>query len=64
MGLSFHDESSMVEASIGSVRFGRPPDNWDPNPMPENRIVDEEWRHDDFEIQLSDSGLDIQMVNR
>jgi len=60
MGLSFHDESSMVKAtsSIGSLRFA--PE--DPNPVPENGIVDER-RHDDIEIQLSDDS-DIQMVDR
>ena len=46
MGLSFHDESSMVEASIRSLRFA--PD--DPNPMPENGIIDEEKTYDDSEI--------------
>ena len=60
MGLSFHDESSMVEASIGSLRFA--PDI--PNQISENRgIIDEERRHDDSEIQLSD-GSEIQMVDR
>ena len=59
MGLSFHDESSMVEASIGSLRFA--PDI--PEPMTENGIVDEERRHEDFDIQLSDHS-DIQMVDR
>ena len=55
MGLSFHDESSMVEASIiGSLRFA--PDI--PEPITENGIVDE-----DFDIQLSDDS-DIQMVDR
>ena len=37
MGLSFHDESSMVEASIGSLRFA--PD--DPNPVSENEIIND-----------------------
>ena len=60
MGLSFHDESSMMEASIGSLRFA--PD--DPkSPVSENRIINEERRHDDFEVQFSD-GLGIQMVDR
>ena len=59
MGLSFHDESSMVEASIGSLRFA--PDI--ANPISENGIIDEERRHDDSEIQLS-SDSDIQMVDR
>ena len=59
MGLSFHDESSIVEASIESLRFA--PDI--ANPISENGIIDEERRHDDSEIQLSgDSG--IQMVDR
>ena len=44
--LSFHDENSMVEASIGSLRFT--PD--DPNPISEHEIVDEERIHGDFEI--------------
>ena len=38
MGLSFYDESSLVETVIESMRFG--PD--DPNPIPESGIVDEE----------------------
>jgi len=38
MGLSFHDESSLVEASIGSLCFS--PDI--PNPIPEDGIFDEE----------------------
>ena len=38
MGLSFHDESSMVEASIGSLRFA--PDI--ANHISENGIIDEE----------------------
>ena len=59
MGLSFHDESSMVEASIGSLCFA--PDF--ANPISENGIIDEERRHDDSEIQLS-SDSDIQMVDR
>ena len=59
MGLSFHDESSMVETSIGSLRFA--PDI--ANPTLENGIIDEERRHDNSEIQLSDDS-DIQMVDR
>ena len=59
MGLSFHDESSMVEASIGSLRFA--PDIM--NPLSENGIIDEEKRHDDSEIQLSDYS-NTQMVER
>ena len=59
MGLSFHDESSMMEASIGSLRFA--PD--DPNATSENGIINEERRHDDPEIQLGDDS-DIQMVDR
>ena len=63
MGLSFHDESSMVElASIGSLRLA--PD--DPNPIPETasiNVLDEERRYDDIDIQLSDDS-DIQMVDR
>jgi len=60
MGLSFHNESSMVEASIGSLRFA--PDN--PNPIPETgsiNILDEERRDDETELS-NDS--DIQMVER
>ena len=61
MGLSFHgDESSMVEASIGSLRFV--PDI--ANPTSENGIIDEERRHDDSEIQLSGGDSDIQMVHK
>ena len=59
MKLSFHDESSMVEASIGSLRFA--PDI--PNPIPEDGIIDEERRYDDIDIQLSDDS-DVQMVDR
>ena len=62
MGLSFHDESSMVEASIGSLCFA-PDDDLNPLAIPEKGIVDEERRHDDFEIQLGDNP-DIQMVDR
>ena len=43
MGLSFHDESSMVEASIGSLRFA--PDIADPTS--ENGTIDREGRYDD-----------------
>ena len=57
MGLSFHDESSMVEASIGSLRFT--PDI--ENPTSGNGIIDEERIHDDSEIQLSGNS-DIEMV--
>ena len=63
MGLSFHDESSMVEVT-SSINIGRlhcAPD--DPDPISENGAVDEERRHDDSEIQLSDDS-DIQMVDR
>ena len=59
MGLSFHDESSMVEASIGSLRFA--PDI--ENSISDNGIIDEERRHDNSEIQPS-SDSDIQMVDR
>ena len=59
MGLSFHHaDSSMVETSIGSLRFGPIA-----NPISENGIIDEEMRHDDSEIQLSDDS-DIQLVDR
>ena len=43
---------------VGSLRFA--PDN--PNPIPENGIVDKR-RHDDSEIQSNDDS-DIQMVDR
>ena len=56
MGLSFHDESSIIEASIGSLRFS-PPN------ISNSILVDEERRHDDIEVQLSDDS-DIQMVDR
>ena len=59
MGLSFHDESSMVEASIGSLRFAP----HIPEPIKENEIVEEERRHEDFDIRLSDHS-NIQMVDR
>jgi len=54
MGLSFHDESSMVEASIGRL-----PD--DPNTMLEtggSNVVD------DTKIQLDNDSDTIQMVER
>ena len=59
MGLSFHNKSSMVETSIESLRFA-------PNiseAIPENGIVEEERRHENFRIQLSNY-MDIQMVDR
>ena len=59
MGLSFHDESLMAEASIGSLRFAAD----DPDPISENEIVDEKRRHGDSEIQLSSESY-IQMVDR
>ena len=59
MGLSFQDESSMVEVSIGSLRFAPKI----PNLISQNEIIDEERRHDDSEIQLN-SDSDIQMVDR
>ena len=62
MGLSFHDESSMVEASIRTLRFA--PDT--ANPISENGIIDQERtqrRHNDSESQLS-SDSEIQMVDR
>ena len=52
MGLSFHDDSSMVEASISSLCFT--PDI--ATLISENGIIDEEMtqrRHDNSEIQLS-----------
>ena len=59
MGLSFYDESSMVEASIGSLHFA----TGIANPISENGIIDEERGHDDSEIQLSGDS-DIQIVDR
>ena len=59
MGLSFHNKSLMVEVSIGSLHF----DSDIANPLSENGIIDEERRHGDSEIQLSDNS-DIQMVDR
>ena len=49
----------MVEASVESLRFA--PENT--NPIPENDIFDDQGRHEDIEIQLSDDS-DIQMVDR
>ena len=64
MGLSFHDESSMVAASIGSLSLPFMPEQSDiSNPIPENEIVGEEGRHDDFEDQLSDDS-DMHMADR
>jgi len=60
MGLSFHDESSIVEATCSIANLGFAPE--DPNPIPENGIVGE-GRHDDFEIQFTDDS-DIHMVDR
>ena len=61
MGLSFHDESSLVElASAGSLRF--PAD--DSNAMRETGTVNSEReRNNDVEIPLGDES-DIQMVDR
>ena len=59
MGLSFHDESLMVEASIGSLHCAP----HIANPISENEIIDEERRHHYSEIQLS-GDLDIQMIDR
>ena len=62
MGLSFHDERSMVEASIGSLlRFVPRPDI--ANPPSENGIINEERRHDS-QIQLNDDSDIWQMVDR
>ena len=60
MGLSFHDENSLVEISRGSLQFT--PN--DPNPVTETghpaSIVDQE-RDNNIEIQLGDHS-DIVMV--
>ena len=62
MGLSFHDESSMVQASIKNLRFAIPaiPTS---NPTSENGSVDEERRHENSQNQLGDDS-DIQLVDR
>ena len=64
MGLSFHDESSiMVEATSSiesSMRFSVPDDS---DLTSENEIADEERRNDDSEIQLRGDS-DIQIVDR
>ncbi|KAF8804281.1 hypothetical protein BYT27DRAFT_7194554 [Phlegmacium glaucopus] len=57
MGLSFHDKESMIESSVGSLRFA---DN-NPNPNPEMGDVDIGNRDDDIGIRPND---DIQMVDR
>ena len=59
MGLSFHGESLMVEASIGSLCFASDI----ANPISEDEIINKERRHDYSEIQLSGDS-DIQMVDR
>jgi len=65
MGLSFHDKSSMVEAtsSIGGLLSAHD----DPDPIPEVAgidILDEGRKDNDIEIQLKDDCDDIQMVYR
>ncbi|KAF8813231.1 hypothetical protein BYT27DRAFT_7220517 [Phlegmacium glaucopus] len=55
MGLSFYDKESMIESSVGSLRFAA--DN--PNPIPETGDIMD--REDDIGIRLSD---DIQMADR
>ena len=62
MGLSFHDESSMVAASIGSLSFPSIPQADISNPISENEIVHEEKGHDDLEDQLRGDS-DIHMVD-
>ncbi|KAF8797341.1 hypothetical protein BYT27DRAFT_7344213 [Phlegmacium glaucopus] len=57
MGLSFHDQESMIESSVGSLRFATN----NPNPVPETGDVDFVNRDDDIGIRISD---DIQMVDR
>ena len=61
MGLSFHDENSMVQVSIGSLAFI--PAIPISHPISENEAVDEERRHENFQNQLGDD-LDIQLVDR
>ncbi|KAF8800726.1 hypothetical protein BYT27DRAFT_7116760, partial [Phlegmacium glaucopus] len=55
MGLSFHDKESMIESSVGSLRFAA--DN--PNSIPETGDIEN--RDDAIGIRLSD---DIEMVER
>ena len=62
LGLSFHDESSTVEASIEGLYFA-PDISENPTSELNHGTVDEEKRHDDFKTQLSDHS-DIQMVER
>ncbi|KAF8814274.1 hypothetical protein BYT27DRAFT_7156949 [Phlegmacium glaucopus] len=57
MGLSFYDKESMIESSVGSLRFA---DN-NPNPNPETGDVDIVDRDDDIRLRISD---EIQMVDR
>ncbi|KAF8810617.1 hypothetical protein BYT27DRAFT_7186023 [Phlegmacium glaucopus] len=57
MGLSFYDKESMIESSVGSLRFA---DN-NPNPNPDTGDVDIVDRDDDIRLRLSD---EIQMVDR
>ncbi|KAF8811454.1 hypothetical protein BYT27DRAFT_7336175 [Phlegmacium glaucopus] len=57
MGLSFYDKESMIESSVGSLRFA---DN-NPNPNPQTGDVDIMNRDDDIGVRQSD---DIQMVHR
>ena len=61
MGLSFHDENSLVElTSAGNLRFAAD----DSNAIPETGTVNSEReRNNDVEIPLGDES-DIQMINR
>ena len=59
MGLSFDNKSSIVEASIGSLRFA--PDN--PNLISGMAVVDEESRRHDVQLLSGDSDI-IQIVDR
>ncbi|KAF8814943.1 hypothetical protein BYT27DRAFT_7334193 [Phlegmacium glaucopus] len=57
MRLSFYDKESMIESSVGSLRFA---DN-NPNPNPETGDVDIVDGDDDIRVRLSD---DIEVVDR
>jgi len=62
MGLSFHDEKSMVESTAGSMRFalGNPNSILD-SPIEDASTVRQESRDDDIGIRLSGN---IQMEDR
>ena len=51
MGLSFHDKSSMMSDSIGSLRF-TPADSNTIIETEISNVVDEERRDDDIEVNI------------